>query len=104
LEGTISKIKAFQKLDRIKSTLALTNKHGIMMRCLMMIGYPWETEETIRMREEIIDQFPVDQLRLCFYTPFKGTEMYESVKDRIIVGLEGFTTDRPAIRCDGIGT
>jgi anaerobic magnesium-protoporphyrin IX monomethyl ester cyclase len=102
LEGTISRIKSFQRLERIRSTLAFTNRHGILMRGLMMIGYPWETEETVMLREDLIDQFPVDQLRICFYTPFKGTEMYEETKDRIIVGLDGFTTDRPAIRCDGI--
>lgn len=104
LEGTIGRIKTFQKVERIRSTLDVTNKHGILMRGLMMIGYPWETEETVAAREELIDQFPADQLRICFYTPFKGTAMYEEVKDRIIVGLSGFTTDRPAIRCDGIGT
>jgi radical SAM superfamily enzyme YgiQ (UPF0313 family) len=103
LEGTISRIKTFQRVEKIRATLTVTNKTGILMRGLMMIGYPWETEDSIRMRESLIDQFPVDQLRLCFYTPFKGTAMYESVKDRIIVGLGGFTTDQPAIRCDGIG-
>ncbi len=102
LEGTIDRIKSFQRIDRIRSTLDATNEHGILIRGLMMIGYPWETEDTVREREELIDQFPVDQLRVCFYTPYKGTPMYETVKDRIIVDMAGFTTDQPAIRCDGI--
>jgi anaerobic magnesium-protoporphyrin IX monomethyl ester cyclase len=103
LEGTINRIKSFQRIDRIRNTLNATNQHGVLIRGLMMIGYPWESEETVREREELIDQFPVDQLRVCFYTPYKGTPMYEEVKDRIVVDMAGFTTDQPAIRCDGIG-
>ncbi len=104
LEGTISRIKTFQKISRIRTTLDQTNRYGILMRGLMMIGYPWETEETMNMREELIDQFLVDQLRLCFYTPYKGTPLYDEVKDRIIVEADGMTTDRPAIRCGGISS
>jgi len=104
LEGTISRVKSFQRVWKIRETLAATNQHGILMRGLMMIGFPWETEESVRIREDIIDQFPVDQLRICYFTPFKGTALYVECKDRIIVGLEGFTTDQPPIRCDGIDT
>lgn len=104
LEGTISRVKSFQRVSKIRETLAATNQHGILMRGLMMIGFPWETTESVRIREEVIDQFPVDQLRICYFTPFKGTELYEECKDRIIVGKEGFTTDQPPIRCDGIDT
>lgn len=104
LEGTISRVKSFQKVSKIKETLSQTNEHGILMRGLMIIGFPWETEETIALREESIDQFPVDQLRICYFTPFKGTELYQEVKDRIIIDEGGYTTDRPPIRCDGIDT
>lgn len=102
LPYTLQRIKSFQNIKQIQETLELTNNCGILIRGLMMVGYPWETETTMQKRKEIILNLPIDQLRLCFYVPFPGTKIYNQLKDRIIVKHEGFTTDIPAIRCNGI--
>jgi radical SAM superfamily enzyme YgiQ (UPF0313 family) len=104
LNVTLRKIKSFQTFDYMKKILKLTNDHGILIRGLMMIGYPWETIETMEERRRLIEQLPIDQLRCCFYVPFPGAKIYNELKDRIIVGPEGFTTDIPAIKCDGISS
>lgn len=99
---TLQCIKPSQDTRKIQENLKLTNRNGILIRALMMVGYPWESKNTMLETKEKILDLPVDQLRLCFYVPFPGAEIYEQLKDRIIVGYEGFTTDVPAIKCDGI--
>ena len=104
IEYTLRSIKPMQNIDMIKKVLKLTSDSGILTRVLMMVGYPWESRLTLSKTKEILLGLPIDQLRLCYYVPFVGTEIYDELKERIIVGYEDLNTEKPAIKCDGVSS
>jgi radical SAM superfamily enzyme YgiQ (UPF0313 family) len=102
LPDTLEKIKSSQNLETIRNALYLANKNGILIRGLLMVGYPWETLKTMQRRREIILELPIDQLRLAYYLPFVGTPLHKQLKSKIYKSYDSFTTDTPVVKCDGI--
>jgi len=65
--------------------------------CSRLIGWPWESKETLEKTGELIKQLKIDQLRLSFVIPFPGTKFYEQQKHRITRPFEDFSGDNPVM-------
>ncbi|UZJ41068.1 B12-binding domain-containing radical SAM protein [Prosthecochloris sp. SCSIO W1101] len=102
LDDTLNKIKSDQNYNDMLNILKTTNEHGILVRALIMVGYPWESKETMKRRKELIIELPVDQLRICYYVPFPGTKIYDELRPYINVPYEDFSTEVPVIECKNI--
>lgn len=76
------------RLDQVEQAVHWTKEAGIRAKGLFMIGYPEETESTLRQTLSLILRCPFDELNLSFLTPYPGTESYEQAKRS-----PGFTED-----------
>lgn len=100
LDSTLKKIKYRQNLEQIKDVLDMTSNLGMLNRCYMMIGWPWESKETLQMTEKMIRQLSMDQIRIAFVIPFPGTDMHRRFKHRIVRSFDDFTGDSPVMLSD----
>ncbi|MBM4333518.1 MAG: radical SAM protein [Deltaproteobacteria bacterium] len=76
------------RLDQVEQAAHWTKEAGIRAKGLFMIGYPEETESTLRQTLSLILRCPFDELNLSFLTPYPGTKIYEQAKRS-----PGFTED-----------
>ncbi len=78
--------------DSIRIT-ALIKKHKIKIFGFFLIGFPWETEKHLNLTKELIFKLDTDFIELSIVTPFFGTELYSSIKEKInnkIFGKDSF--------------
>jgi len=69
-------IKKGIKIEQVEQAVRWTKEAGIRAKGLFMIGYPGETESTIRQTLDLILRLPLDEMNLSFLTPYPGTEIY----------------------------
>jgi len=100
-KDTLRRIRKPQNIDQVITAFRLANSLGILTRASYMVGYPWETEESLRESERNLAEFlPADELRITFITPFPGTLLYEECrKQRIPIeeDLNKYTSEEPVI-------
>jgi radical SAM superfamily enzyme YgiQ (UPF0313 family) len=101
-DPTLAKIKPAQRFDKIQAVLEMTGDLGMLNRCYMMIGWPWETRETLEQTGEIMKLLPMDQVRLAFFIPFPGTVSYRRYREKIVKGFADFTGDTPVMPTDNV--
>jgi radical SAM superfamily enzyme YgiQ (UPF0313 family) len=58
----------------------ILNKNGIFWKAYMIIGFPKDTEETIMKSIEFVKSLKPFRITLSFFTPYKGTDLYEETK------------------------
>lgn len=97
LDPTLDKIKPRQHFEDIRRVLEMTDRLGMLNRCYMLIGWPWESKETLEETSKRIRHLNIDQLRLSFVIPFPGTKFYDEQKHRIVVPFEEFSGDKPVM-------
>ena len=66
--------------EQAEQAVRWTKEAGIRAKGLFMIGYPEETEETLRQTLNFIRRSRLDEMNLSFLTPYPGTEIYQEVK------------------------
>lgn len=90
LEGisprAIAKIKPEnpREIDTINSLFDYCNGLGLFVKVYLMIGYPWETEETIREYFEWLPRIRANQIKISFITPFPGTRDWTRYGNRLV--------------------
>lgn len=102
IDYSLSKIKPMQNFEKIKTMLQVTDSVGISNRCYFMIGYPWETKESLTELLDRMKQLNIDSLRMNFIAPFPGTKLFEEWKDRLSTDLSRYTGQEPVVKCDKI--
>ena len=78
--GSDQILKAMRKGFTIEKALAAARSiknHGITLFSFFMIGFPQETEETIRDTMRAIEQTDSDSVIYSIFTPYPGTEAFE---------------------------
>lgn len=76
-------LKAMRKGFTIEKALAAARSiknHGITLFSFFVIGFPQETEETIRDTMRAIEQADSDSVIYSIFTPYPGTEAFEYCK------------------------
>lgn len=76
----LDRIKKGCTLDQVGRAVGHTKEAGIRAKGLFMMGYPEETEETLRQTLSLILRLPLDELNLSLLTPYPGTELYHQVR------------------------
>ena len=72
----LNSIRKGVTIDKIKKVFYWGKKVGINMRAFFMIGYPDETEETIKDTINLIEQIEPDVFGCTILTPYPGSDFY----------------------------
>jgi radical SAM superfamily enzyme YgiQ (UPF0313 family) len=73
---------------------------GFIIKALLIIGFPDDTEEKIRNYNNFLRSIPVDEIRVSFITPFPGTKVWNDYQNNYLpedFNLNEFTTEIPVI-------
>lgn len=86
--------------DALQSTIACAHKSGVLVKGYFMVGYPWETEQSLQEFEDALNGFAFDEIKISFYTPFPGTHAYSEYQGLLLSNdWDAFdTVSRPLIR------
>jgi anaerobic magnesium-protoporphyrin IX monomethyl ester cyclase len=60
------------------------HRHNMLIKGYFMAGYPWETEESLSQFRDAVMKFPIDELKISFYTPFPGTAAYDELAPSLL--------------------
>jgi radical SAM superfamily enzyme YgiQ (UPF0313 family) len=73
-------LKAMTKNTTVEASLQackIIKKYGIKLQTFFMVGFPQETEETLKDTVEAMRKTKCDVLIYSIFTPYPGTEMFE---------------------------
>jgi len=79
---------------------------GVLAKCYFIIGFPWETRETLTQLREDVAILHADEIKVTFYVPFPGTRGYELHRSYLITDdWSKFTTlSEPVVRNDDVSS
>jgi anaerobic magnesium-protoporphyrin IX monomethyl ester cyclase len=64
-------------IEQALSACRTIRRHGIEVRAFFIIGFPLETEETLRDTVEAMKRAECDTVVFSIFTPYPGTETYD---------------------------
>lgn len=101
-EYSLEKIHRKRTFGYTEKALEIASKAGIITRAYLMIGYPWETRANYEIINANLNKLHIDDLRISFFTPFPGTEIFAQHADEIMLkSWDEYTTDKPILSvCD----
>lgn len=73
-------IKKGETTDDFLRAADILNRNNIQWKAYMIIGFPRDTEETILKSIEFVKSLKPFRITLSFFTPYRGTELYEETK------------------------
>ncbi len=65
----------------MKSTVEKIQKAGLRAKGLFMMGLPGETESTIQMTANFINELKLDDMNMTKFTPFPGSPIYQNIRE-----------------------
>ena len=77
----LKKIDKNETTDDFKKVADILNKHNVEWKAYMIIGFPYDTEETILNSIEFVKALSPCRITLSFFTPYKGTALYDEVME-----------------------
>ncbi len=87
----------------ISETLKNTDDVGIINRVYIVIGSPWESYETLNEIKEGLLNNPIDQIRVAFAVPYKGSPA--SKKSDWILTTDNYdemSENKPVVKCHNL--
>jgi len=81
----LEKIKKSSNKLEMKKAAKILKKNKIRFCSAFMIGFPWDTRETIQETVSFMKELDPDNAGLSIVVPYPGTELYEEyVKERFV--------------------
>lgn len=68
-------------LQMMREKIDLIKNEGIRVKGLLMMGLPYETEESIKKSKKYVFSLPIDDFNLAKFTPFPGSPIYKKIKE-----------------------
>jgi len=98
LESNLN-LEGIKLSNKVLKSIELAHKLGMIVRGLIMIGMPWETQNYLLGLSENLSQW-FDELRIAFCCPFPGTKLFYSAKKMMRNGIslsdwDKMDSDRP---------
>lgn len=85
----------------INYVLKMTHRKSIIVRGYLMIGYPSDTHDTLKEMAEKVKTLFLDDLRISFFTPLPGTELYKKAYEQgklLTHDFSLYNTDEPVMK------
>lgn len=73
----LKKIRKNISLEQVRIVVNQLNDAGIHTKGFFMIGYPYDTKETIRDTIEFAKSLPLGSVQFSYTIPYPGTELYD---------------------------
>lgn len=97
--------KPYRGLNTLEQSFMAADNAGIINRCLLVIGAPNETQESIGRTIEGLKRFPIDQVRVAFLTPYPNTPIFFDLSDKLVTdNLDRYDEEHPVVRCNLLST
>jgi len=80
-QEVLNKIQKNLNLQKARKIINMANRAGLRTPLFFIIGFPFETLETMYQTIDLAKQLTVDQAHFFIATPFYGTKFYEIVKN-----------------------
>lgn len=90
----LAKHRKLYELDQVGKKLKMVKDAGMRVKGLFMMGFPGETEESIRRTIRYALTLPLDEVNVTKFTPFPGAPVYKTIRE-----FGEFTEDWPAMNC-----
>ncbi|MBF0463682.1 MAG: B12-binding domain-containing radical SAM protein [Nitrospirae bacterium] len=81
----LKKIRKNITIEDAYNASKLIRSHGIEVQTFFMIGFPDETEETLKDTITAIETIDSDAVSYSIFTPYPGTELFTTCKERGLV-------------------
>lgn len=75
-------------IEQIRYAFNVCHQIGIESKAYLMLGSIYETPESLRKTEKLIDEIKPDLLSFSITTPFPGTELYKICKEKNLLNLD----------------
>jgi hypothetical protein len=73
-------------IDEALDACELINKQGIELHVFFIVGFPQDTEDTLRDTITAIKKVKCDTIVYSIFTPYPGTEAFELCKEKGLIG------------------
>lgn len=83
--GSNEILKLIRKQITIEEALSaarIVKRHKIVLQTFFMVGFPYETEDTLNDTISAIYKFPSDSIICSIFTPYLGTELFDYCKQQ----------------------
>ena len=77
----LKKIRKQNTIEECLRAAETIRKHHIPLGAFFMVGFPWETEETLHDTIRAIEQLKCNVPVYSIFTPYKDTEAFEICKE-----------------------
>lgn len=75
------------EVEQVREMIQLSKRHGIQAGTFIMVGYPGETDEDVRLTLDHLKKSDPDQYTITVTYPIKGTPLYEEVEAHFVEQL-----------------
>ncbi|MBI5154791.1 radical SAM protein [Candidatus Poribacteria bacterium] len=80
----LDRMKKNATLDQAREAIACCKRNGLRTHAFMVIGLPWETEETLERTYRFLRELDPDFFDFNLATPLPGTELHEvALRERL---------------------
>jgi radical SAM superfamily enzyme YgiQ (UPF0313 family) len=96
----LERVRKGATVAQARRAVALCREAGIKAYAFFMVGFPWETEQTVRQTLDLIQDIGADFIEMNMPVPFPGTELAGEVEKQGLMEapLLGHDHSRPVIR------
>lgn len=84
-DGILRKVRKGFSVNKALAACEKIKKHGLELWTLYMVGFPWETEQTIRDTMRVMKKSGSDFLVYSIFMPYWGTEAFEFCKRKGLI-------------------
>lgn len=81
----LKKIRKNFTIEKAISACKIIKKHKIKLEAFFMVGFPWETEDTLNDTILTVKRIPCDAVTYSIFTPYPRTEAFEFCKENGLI-------------------
>lgn len=82
----LSAIRKNITIEEALDACELIKKHGIELETFFIVGFPQDTEDTLRDTITAMKKVKSDSISYSIFTPYPGTEAFELCKEKGLIG------------------
>ena len=85
-DESLKNMKKGTTVEQNKLAVKLVKKFGLKIFGFYLIGFPWENKDHLEQTRKIIFELDTDFIELSIATPFKGSELYSMLYEKLEKG------------------
>lgn len=90
----VARHRKLYDLEQVREKLSMVRESGMRVKGLFMVGFPGETEESIRRTIDFAVSLPLDEINVTKFTPFPGAPAFATIREH-----GEFREDWPSMNC-----